>query len=324
MSYYLYTFEKNIFPMAKKILFAVLTIISVWFFVYGIPADVYDTHSLLITIAGGLTTTALLGLAFFQFYPGVENNKDRKNFTYLLIAGLLFFLFGFSTFLYNRGATLREEALIDNGASATGIVKIIGSFKTKSSNSVDLTVEYKLKGGKMFIAVAKVPSRESGKYVPDQEVPIVYSAKYPSIIKIVSENSSSGQLTQKKSRSITYKDLTHLFDLRTRAERVDFLNTINRQWNTESALNGQTTTYYNNLQSLGIKMTDKEITYMHPDNTPKLFEDELATLSYKNDNKGTFANDSYIVVKRTEKLNVNAGQPSKSNKVITLVGIYKK
>lgn len=315
--------------MLKKIIFPLLTVAAIWFFVAGIPIDFYDAHSTLITIVAGILTTTLFAISIFRLLPPLPTDTPTKedNSGCAIGAGIIAFFFGFSIFLIYRSTHLVANEISENGKYALATVIDGSSFKTRKADFTNIKVTFASEDGKWHTATIDIPASQFNNYGKKQIIPIAYSPKYPTLVKILHSDQDIAKYSGNEVRTIRLSDLEHLFELTDNTETLKYLNSVNQSWSIDSS--NETTTYFNTLKNIGVKVSQKEITYIHSGQDFNLFEDELERGNFQKspgDNKYTmYTNDKYMVIRRNERIPTQANSDLLSNfKFITVISVIKQ
>ncbi|QIL38785.1 hypothetical protein G7074_05510 [Pedobacter sp. HDW13] len=305
--------------MYKKYIFLALTLLSIAFFYKGVPLDVFHAHTTILTLVGGILSTILLTITFFNFYPPKAvkaEDKKQDNFGCILIVVIVIFFFGFSGFLIFNTVNESSLEIEKNGKYTVGEIVNGSSFKTRKADFTSVIIRYKTQDGKVYQTAQDISAEEFENYYRYQEVPIVYSSKYPTILQILRSDTDIAKYLKIKIRDISISDLEKLIELKNPSEINQYLNSINQKWQYEGAYNGNSYVYNNKFKKNIIKVTPgKELVYALNDVNYELFEDELNKSDFKkNDNyegKGTvYIKPGYILNKRIERVKTN--DPEKS------------
>jgi hypothetical protein len=301
--------------MFKKYLYLALFLFSAWFFYKGIPLDTFHHHYIILTIIGGVLTTGLLAMALFNFFPakveveGAEKTKD-DNFGCFLIAGIVAFFFGYSVFLIFEDSSRIAKEIEEHGVYATGYIVDGSSYKSRKVDMTDVTIQFTSADGEKHTVVHEISAAEFQRYYQFQEVPLVYSKRYPSILEILSSDAAIAKYSKKEIRNLQLKDLLGLLSFKTAGEIKDHLNNVNQKWEAGNDGTPNTYTFTNKFTNIAIKLTiNQGLVYVHNTNDPTLFKDELTAMDFQpteldesNASKGTyFIKDSLVVYKRKER-----------------------
>jgi hypothetical protein len=319
--------------MQKKILFTFLFLLSFWFFYRGIPLDIFHEYSIAVTLIGGILTTVLLALALFNLFPVDDTKKttDKKeeNFGCILIVFIIIFFFGFSIFLLYDEVERTSEEIEKNGVYTTGFIVDGSSFATRRADFSNVIIKFKTKDGKEQTTKQDISASEFSRFSQFQEIPIVYSSRYPSILEILRSDASIEKYSKTKVRDLTLKDFMTIFDMSAPIEINTFLNGINQKWNYDNRGDRDSNVYENNFKNIGIKVINqKELIYVHNGINQQLFDPELKELGFKKTEsfgeKGMFyTNDKYLINIRIERINTKDENSFLDFKQITAVDILK-
>ncbi|MBO9672915.1 MAG: hypothetical protein J7577_05700 [Sphingobacteriaceae bacterium] len=305
--------------MHKKYIFLAFTLLSIAFFYKGIPLDVFHSHTTILTLAGGILSTILLAITIFNFYPPTAvkaEDKKQENFGCIFIAVIVLFFFGFSGFLIFNTVNESSKEIEKNGKYTVGEIVNGSSFKTRKADFTSVIIKYKTQDGKVYQTAQDISADEFENYYRFQEIPIVYSSKYPTILQILKKDTDIAKYLKVKIRDISVLDLEKLIELKSTLEINQYLNSINQKWQYERASNDNSYVFSNNFKKIIIKVTPrKELVYALNDVNNELFENELSKSNFnKIDNfkgKGTvYIKPGYILNKRIERIKNN--DPEKS------------
>ena len=304
--------------MFKKYIFLIATISCVLFFYFGIPLDILHEHNIAITLIGAVSSTVLLACTIFNFYlPSAEKKAGKPDdMGCFLMVLIVVFFFGYSFLLiYNEvGKTSRE--LSKNGVYSTGLIVDGEQLQARRADLSNVTIKFKTQEGIEMIVVESISAKEFEKYAQFQEIPIVYSKNYPSIIKIIKSDSELSKYTKINIRDLTLKDFITILNIPNPIEVNGYLNGVNRKWNYENNQENNTTIYYNNYKNIALRITPyKSIIYKNDAINRDLFSKELKQLGFetitKDGIKGTlFSNGKYAInftIERVKTDDSNAG-----------------
>lgn len=296
--------------MQKKILYAALFIFSVWLFSRGIPLDIFHGYSITLTLIGGILCTFLLAITLFQFFPATpeESEKTGQNIGCALIAVVIIFFFGFSMFLLFDEIGRSDAEIDKNGVYTTGVIVDGSSYKTRKVDLTSVMIKFKTKDGKEQYTSQDISAQEFSRYSQFEEVPIVYSKRYPSILKILRTDAEIAKYSKSEVRDITLSDLIKLYELKTPIEINKYLNNINKEWDYQNGGDDQSVIYFNKFKKIAIKVIkDKDVIYMLNDVNQQLFEEEIPKLKFEKMDMGSgkgmvYTNGNFIISKRVERI----------------------
>ncbi len=320
--------------MNKKIIYLVLFVFSVWFFWRGIPIDIFHSYPIILSLVAGIVTTFLLTITLFQFSPANSDNKltekQDQNLGCILIAVIVAFFFAFSIYLIFDEINRTNEELEKNGVYTTGVIVSGSSFKTRKVDLTSVVIQFKDKKGKVIYTNQDISASEFARYSKNQEIPIVYSEKYPSILKILRDDKSIEKFSKTPVKDLSLNDLISIFELKSPEQINKFLNTVNKKWDYQNAGEYNSKIYFNKFKNIAIKVNDStSVIYMHNRVDPNLFEDELSRLGFKRIDeervKGLiYRNDNYLLSKRVERIESNNPNDGPFNfKQLTVIEMIK-
>jgi len=185
--------------MQKRINYGILTVLSFLLF-YGImPLDIYSSMFYFLIIVGGILTTVAFA-AFLLTFPSVKTPKKESNFGCVVVPVLIGCFFGFSIlFLYNEGK--REDAELFKYGVFTQ-AKIVGgsSFSTRKADLTHLTLEFVTAKGEKCTTNYSIDEKEFDNFHRDQTIPIVFSPRYPQVLRIFRKDADLQQFMEQKNR----------------------------------------------------------------------------------------------------------------------------
>jgi hypothetical protein len=222
--------------MIRRIIWALLLVLTFLFFYYWLPASVYSQMPLFFALIAAFLllffSTQVIG--DFRSWTEVTADKDdlnwRHNFSRLLILPALASVFLFVQY-YSIDKPDEPDELNKYGVKTTGtIVTGIGRTNSRGDGSFDVTVQFYTKEGKLQTVTTPVDKDKFGLLHVDQEVNLIYSKIHPSRIKLMVNDYEVEQITGIRDRNLDLKDLTTLLTLK--QDSVGFyLNTISYKWN---------------------------------------------------------------------------------------------
>lgn len=323
--------------MKKTFIWAVLTLFLMWFFYAAIPVDIYAAWSTPIFLLAGILTAITSTGFLVRLLVKRENVKtnsnevDKGDNSGFLIAGVfILFLFGFPIFLIFHEIEMESNEFSYYGEFSYGHIVDGSSFKTRKADFTNLTIQYLTKDGVRLTEKCDISASEFEKYYLNQEVPIVYSKRYPSFFKVLRGDNEIAKYSKTKIRNITLTDLISLFDKQNSMEVIATLDAINIKWENENSEQTNTTIYTNNLKNIAIKITaNKNLVYLHNNASNNLFEDEIKKMGFvistQSKTKGTlYTNGKYIINKYIERIKGNdPNEGILDYKQLTIVEIVK-
>lgn len=185
-------------------------------FCYLIPVNIYSTAPRLIAIFGAILTTASLFLLISSFSAEKENtgaqentadqkenpagNKKRQLIdTFLSKTILAIVCISFFSFLYNIKEHEMERRETDQyGELAEAKITGLSILNYRRPNVADLTVVFKTKNGQSRTSTMRMPEKNAAVYHINQEVFILYSTRYPDVIRILVTGEELKKIRSKK------------------------------------------------------------------------------------------------------------------------------
>ncbi len=223
--------------MKKSIVYGLLTAGIMWFFCFGIPLDFFESATTFVVIVAGILTTIFATLFVVSLYGPAKEPEEpgmtaESNNSYIGIIGAIFFgLIIFPiTLLYLESEAVSKE-LQENGESTTGIIVDGNSYKTRRADFSSLKIKFETADSKTYTVDYDISASQFNNLSLNQEVPIVYSKKYPTIITIDYGNTHVSKNLAEKINPVTLEAFLNIIDFKTPGETNIYLNTINEQWN---------------------------------------------------------------------------------------------
>lgn len=170
--------------MTKRLLYALLTIGCFILFYSIIPLDLYDNFFYFLVIVGGVLTTICLGAFAFSF-PAIRHPEKESNFGCVYLPLLLVFFIGLCVLLIFHEDERENKELETYGRYTEATITDGSSFSTNKTDFTHLTLEFTAADGQKCATDHSISKYEFDKYYQDQKIPIVYSTRYPQILKIM-------------------------------------------------------------------------------------------------------------------------------------------
>jgi len=309
--------------MQRKILFTVLSLFSIWLFVDGISVSFYDMYSSFLSAVGAIITAVLIGFTIILYLPEKRNEKDYKDDQsgYFIFGAFMIILFGFGMFLINHHNDRREKEFKNYGKFAIATIVDGSSIKTRRADFSSIKVKFALKNGGNYHADIDISAGEFKNHGLKEQIPIVYSSRYPSLARILRSDSEISRYSHQSMRNITLSDLTKLFELKDGIKVLDYLNSVSQKWDYSGA------TYYNLIKNTGIYVDYPSITYIHSKNEPTLFENDLKEANYtsfKLNGKTAYTNGKFYIIKQVKNTTRKTNTPFELETPRTIVTMIKK
>ncbi|WP_395064644.1 hypothetical protein [Flavobacterium sp.] len=319
--------------MQKKIIFSVLFGLSFWFFYRGIPLDFFHEYSTTVVLIGGIITTFLFALALFNLVPVYTANKtidkSHDNLGCVLIVFVVLFFFGFSIYLIYDEIERTSNEIEKNGIYTTGIIVDGSSYATRKADFSNVTIKFTTKDGKEQTTKQDISASEFSRFSQYQEIPIVYSSRYPSILEILRTDASIAKYSKTKIRELTLKDFIAILDMETPNEINLFLNGVNQKWEYDNGGGMNTTIYENKFKNIALKITNKkELIYILNGVNQQFFDREIKELGFTkteiSGGKGIlYSNENYILNVRIEKIDTNDENDILGFKQVSIIDLLK-
>jgi hypothetical protein len=185
--------------MKKRILYAAGAVLSFLLFYTIIPLDIYDNFFYFLIIAGGVLTALCFGGFIFSF-DKVKNTESKPDLGCLGIASIVIVFFASSfLFLFNEGEREKNE-LLKYGVFTDATVVDGSSYKTRKADFTSIKLEFTTEKGQQFRTNYSVDAGEFDKFYQSQTIPIVYSPRYPQILKIFRTSTDLQQYMDEKAK----------------------------------------------------------------------------------------------------------------------------
>lgn len=308
--------------MQKKILLILATVFVIWLFMEGISILFYERYNVFLTISGAIVAAFLLGAVLTSFLNPTKNRTttpDGKKMLVIMVVPLAFaVIYGIT--LFNHRSFYKEKEFREYGQLATATVVDGKTFRPMKGGFSSIRLEYNLTDGTRYFTDIDVSAREFNEYKVNRRLPIVYSTKYPAVVRVLKSEKEALRYSKTKMKDITLADLTHLFELKQNENTYDYLNSISQQWDYANNY------YINGIKCVSVRLNhNKSLAYIYSMYDPELFSKELAQGNYKPidfyGDKG-FENDKYRIFKKVY-MNANDEGFIKSDS-ITVVSIINK
>lgn len=303
--------------MTKTLTYLALAIVSFLLFAFCIPVQTYESAPIFFAILGALACGILLAMSLVRLIPKPEVSEYKEevrqdNTGCIMAVGIIVFFIGFCWFFIANGNNRREEELKQYG---TYTVATISDGSSGGRGSV-ITLKFLNKKEVKCTANFDITGLDFNKFYKDQQLPIVYSERSPSIIQPLFTEADYAKYTKTKVRPIALKDLQHLFELKGEADITAYLNSVQPEWKYEYLYADSSHAYINEFKNIAIKIKGNEIDYMLDEVNGKVFDEEINAQGFKdvNSEKNNIAgqlkqqriliNDNYILMARNEQMAV--------------------
>ncbi|WP_298420655.1 hypothetical protein [uncultured Kordia sp.] len=318
-------------PTKNKIIFATflsLTILTFVLFMFVFPE--YDIYGITIILAViGVLLFIIFAVMTFMYLNRWKPEKieleveDKLNPDYtaafavaIIPAIVLFFIFS------ARFDAVEDRILSETQVRTDGI--IISGISTSSGTGTysSIVVRFTTEDGKMKEIKTEVGNSEFNRYYKDQRVNIVYSSKYPSIMRLLTQEDNIRQFTDTEERDLTPEDMEAILTEEF-IPTVKGLNKISLGWRKD----GSSGAWYNENKEAALKFIDNsEIAYVCGYMDAQHFVSELKQRGYKKVEGGSkrtgviiqsdyYENDDFVAFVETKM---------KSNDLVTIIQMARK
>lgn len=266
--------------MQKKILYPLATLFVAWFFGWGIPVDVFESYSGILSVIGSILFAGGVTLSAFQFVPKREPAKtideerarakadESSSEGCVIVIMILVSLFGFGAFLIFHGISRTETELKEHGVYTIGTITDGSSYEGRRSSETVVTIHFENKKGEKRVANVEISPSQFDKFYKNQQIPIVYSEQYQTLVKVLDSNDAVNQYTNQKVRDVNLNDLEHIFELKSQKQITEYLNGVNPEWKYRYSRQDSTEMYLNEMKQMGLKVSENEVDYILPPDTP--------------------------------------------------------
>ncbi len=190
--------------MKRKITYGLLTVGTFLLFAYGIPLDFYEYYSTFFTLVGSIAVTVFMVIFVFCFIkePELKEGEEDKgsNSGYVIFGVLIVTLFGSGIFFIQNELSREKQEMINYGEFTNAWVMDGSSFKTRKADFTKLTLGYISKAGKNMTVSCDISAGEFDQYYKNMPVEIIYSTRYPSIVKLLRSERDKEYYVQEKAR----------------------------------------------------------------------------------------------------------------------------
>ncbi|WP_162926930.1 hypothetical protein [Flavobacterium psychrotrophum] len=268
--------------MMKTLSFIGGAILIFLLFAFGIPVVTYEGAPIFFSILGALVCSILLAIAVGKIVPKPNNSEYKEQAQqdptgcWMAVAGVVFFI-GFCWYFIANGNSRREDELKQFG---TYTVATISDGSSGGSGSI-LTLKFLNKKDEKCTVNFDISGRDFGKFYKDQQLPIIYSEKNPSIIQPLFDDKDYAKYTGTKVRDIAIKDLQHLYTLKTQKEITAYLNSVNHEWKYDYLQQDSSDLYLNEFKAIGIKIKGERISYILDEANVNVFDSQLKDAGFE-------------------------------------------
>lgn len=217
-------------------MYGLITAAIMWYFWSGIPLDLFESSTTFIVIVGGILT-AVFATLFVSSLSGPPKEPEAPGMiaepdnSYIGIIGA--FLFGIIVFpvmlIFHESSAISSE-LKDYGETATGIIVDGSSLKTRRGDFSSVQIKFQTVDGKDYTVDHDVSAGQFNNFYAGQEVPVLYSSRYPTIVTINYGNQQSAADSRKEVKRIALADLLKILNFQTPGQANIHLNTVDEKW----------------------------------------------------------------------------------------------
>lgn len=164
-----------------------------------IPLDIYDNMFYFLVIVGGALTAACFGGFIFSF-DVVKKSENDSNFGCIGGAAVIgVFFISSILYLYNEGER-EEKELYKYGVFTEATIVDGSSYKTRKADFTSIKLEYTTEKGQKVRTDCSVGAGEFDNFYQYQTIPVVYSSRYPQILKIFRKQSDLDDFKSEKEK----------------------------------------------------------------------------------------------------------------------------
>lgn len=316
--------------MKKVIYYGVSTLMTVGFFTFLIPVDLFEQAPVLFTFIATIVSTILLAMTIFSIpFEMTEDEKvNGSAWGYVYFIAIAGFLFGYGIFLLSHHSDRVSKEINDYGIYTVGIVIGGESLKTRKIDNTHVVVKFIDENGNTQRVKHSLSSYEFEKMHRSQYVPIVYSKNYPDLIRVLKNNSEIAFYSKLEIRDMKIQDLMDLLEISNSKKGLNHLNSFSQRWKINSRSFKDKIWYENVLNQSVIQRENHQIAMVVAGRLFNKFDDELFKLGFVRveQEKATllYENDQFFLhLKFERKLTpgdyTDFGSGISENTIITLV-----
>ena len=289
-------------------------------FYYLIPNSIYNLSPIIISVIGAVIWAFFLiqTIGDFKSYKDFNNPESGEKTLAHKIAPWAVFPAVVMVFVFamNFSSNEREE-LLAHGKKVTGKIIDGSSYTSRRGGTYDVTVTFKTDEGKLITVEESVGEDEFKSFYKGQEVELIYSVKNPSLIELLTNNSTIETYAGVKDREINPKDLMKLVTFSPDSVGP-VLNKINYQWTYEKEDN----IWINERKNLLIKVEPNQmVNYLTSIDAFHTFPMELKKQEFEeipstNEKVKLYENDEFLASVETQFM--------ESNRLATIITMHKK
>lgn len=251
-------------------------------FAFGIPVVTYEGAPIFFAILGALGCSILLAMAVGRIIPKPtvseykEDARQDPTGCWIAAAVIVFFI-GFCWYFVANGNSRREDELKQYGTYTVATI----SDGSSGGNGSILTLKFLNKKDEKCTVNFDISGRDFDKFYKDQQLPIIYSEKNPSIIQPLFDDKDYAEYTNTKVRDIALNDLQHLYTLNNQKEISAYLNSVSREWKYDYIQQDSSDLYINEFKSIGIKIKGERISYIMNEANLTVFDSQLKKAGFE-------------------------------------------
>ncbi len=299
--------------MQKKLFYGALSVLVVWFFWFGIPVDVMSSSTVFISLAAGACLTFSLVMFVLALFAKPEQDDHHKeenpnkpepvNSGCVLIAAVLIGVFVFPIGLLMNVSSREDSELRKNGVVTTGTIVSGSALKLGKADMSKIVIRFTGENQQEYNINYDISASQIDHYYLDQEVRIIYSKHYPTILKILESADAAAKYAREDSREITVADLEKILELKKLEEIKAYLNSVSDKWDYTTP-DAKSVIYANDLKNLGIKVIDTtELIYIANQINIDEIENKILAAGFKRQGEGAngfFTDGKYVVSAQLE------------------------
>lgn len=224
-----------------------------------------------------------------------------------------------------RSTSSESNELTEHGVYTVGTVIGGSSVKVRRGDFTSITIRYKIKDGTVLTGDVDVPAPYFDHYYKGMQVQIKYSALHPATIALANNAGDYKMDNGKVMRPLKLNDLIHLFETKPGTETLNYLNSVNLEWDYQPGSSDNGSIYVNEMKNIALKTGKNEIMYIHSGFDETVFKKDIEALGMHKTSDVIYSNDAYMVVYRKERRK-NQGTGSMANlpEYVTLVSVVRK
>ena len=157
-------------------------------FYWGIPVNIYQNSPVFFAAVGSisLTVTVIMSMALLMSLKKPKPDPNAGSIEgYVIFAVLMVTLFGGGALFIYREIQMEKQELAQYGEVAIANIVNGSSLTTRRVDLTNITLTFVKKDGEESTVTHSISSKQFANFYQGQQVPVLYSTRYPSVIKII-------------------------------------------------------------------------------------------------------------------------------------------